>query len=329
MKLITLIPILLILCGIIAVVYYFLSGEEEAGLDRVNRFVNQVEQEKDNNSEKEDTNSQGKEFLDKIRVVLQDSLLSRVNKTNYGQNLTKKLSHAGLQIRSEEWIGLSILISAILGIVLTLVGKTVLFTFVGIAMGFFGMQFILNHLVKKRQKAFNKQLGTLVKTLSNWLKSGHALRSAIVQVSNNIGEPAKGELQRFAKELELGMPLNEACTNFLDRNPSEDVKLLVLAFQIQNEMGGNLSEILESIAETIKTRIKIQDEVKTLTAQATISGYIVMFLPFGLAGILEVINPKYIDRLFTTGLGHVILIIAGVMMTIGYFIIKKISKIKV
>jgi tight adherence protein B len=115
----------------------------------------------------------------------------------------------------------------------------------------------------------------------------------------------------------------------LDRVRSEDLDLLVTAINVQHEVGGNLSEILESIGFTIRERVRIQGEVRVLTAQGTISGYVISFLPFGLMGVLFLLNGEYIGAMFKEPCGWAMLIFMAIIMTAGFISIRKIVQIDV
>ena len=113
------------------------------------------------------------------------------------------------------------------------------------------------------------------------------------------------------------------------RIKSEDLDLMVTAISIQQQVGGNLAEILDTIAFTIRERVRIKGEVKTLTAQGRVSGYLVAFLPIAIAGMINMISPAFMTPLFTNTIGQILIAVGLVMMSIGFFAIMKITDIKV
>ena len=144
------------------------------------------------------------------------------------------------------------------------------------------------------------------------------------------------EFGRVIREVNLGLPFEQSLANMVRRVRSEDLELMTTAISIQHTVGGNLAEILDSIAFTIRERVRIKGEIKSLTAQARMSGYVVGFLPIGLVGILMVIAPKFMDpmlrkppEMFGLPLGVIILAIGGIMMATGFFIIRRIVAIEV
>jgi tight adherence protein B len=144
------------------------------------------------------------------------------------------------------------------------------------------------------------------------------------------------EFARVVREVNLGLPFEQALNNMVRRVRSEDLELMTVAISIQYQVGGNLAEILDSIAFTIRERIRIKGEIKTLTAQQRMSGYVVALLPVGLLGVLTLIAPKFMEpmfmkppELFGLPMGVVILIAGGIFMAIGFMIIRKIVDIQV
>ena len=144
------------------------------------------------------------------------------------------------------------------------------------------------------------------------------------------------EFGRVIREVNLGLPFEQALENMVRRVRSDDLELMATAISIQHTVGGNLAEILDSIAYTIRERIRIEGEIRTLTAQQRLSGYVVGFLPIGLAGFLFIAAPGFMDPMFANppaiaGLpaGVVILLFGGFMMFIGFMLIRKIVDIEV
>ena len=137
------------------------------------------------------------------------------------------------------------------------------------------------------------------------------------------------ELSRLVRETQLGVPQVEALAHMNTRNRSDDLKLMLTAVQIQSQVGGNLAQILDTIEFTIRERIRIKGEIKTITAQARISGYILIVLPFALGGILSLVAPSYFTPMLHETVGLIMLGIGGFFLMCGYLIIRKIVNIRV
>jgi tight adherence protein B len=181
----------------------------------------------------------------------------------------------------------------------------------------------------RRARAFNSQLGDTITLLSNALKAGYSFGQALNSVSRNASPPISEEFSRAVREIALGISVDDALNHMVQRNKSEDFDLLVTAVSIQRVVGGNLAEILDTIAYTIRERVRIQGEIRTLTAQARISGIIITLLPFGLAGVLMVISPSYFGPMLSENIGHIMLGVGVFSIVIGAAAIQKIVKIEV
>ncbi len=148
-------------------------------------------------------------------------------------------------------------------------------------------------------------------------------------IARSAPVPMADEFSRAVREMNLGITVDDALEHMNARIESEDFDLMVTAVQIHRVVGGNLAEILDTIAFTIRERIRIQGEIRTLTAQARASGYIITGLPFGLTAILVLLSPSYMLPMFHNILGIGMLLLAAIMMGIGYSIIRRIGTIEV
>ena len=200
---------------------------------------------------------------------------------------------------------------------------------IGAFVGFMLPRFWLGRRKSGRLSSFNKQLPDTITLLSNSLRAGSSFLQSIELVSREGGPPMSEEMGRVVREVNLGLGMEEALQNLVRRIKSEDLDLMVTAIGIQQQVGGNLAEILDTIAFTIRERVRIKGEINTLTAQGRVSGYLVAFLPIAIAVTLNFINPEFMQPLFTELIGQILLVIGGIMMAIGFFAIRKITDIKV
>jgi len=181
----------------------------------------------------------------------------------------------------------------------------------------------------RRQKAFEDQLGDVLTLLTGALRAGYSLLHALNLVVEEIPPPASEEFRRVVREVGLGLSLTEALENLVERVDSRDLELMVAAIAIQQEVGGNLAAILDTISETIRERVRIQGEIRTLTTQQKITGYILAFLPLVVGAALYLINPDYMGRLFKPGITRAIPLMAALGMLLGFVIIRRIVDIEV
>ena len=196
-------------------------------------------------------------------------------------------------------------------------------------LAYFVPGFYVKYRQRKRFRALNNQLGDTILLLSNALKAGYSFAQAMATIARSAPLPMADEFNRAVREMNLGITVDDALDHMNARIESDDFDLMVTAVQIHRVVGGNLAEILDTIAFTIRERIRIQGEIRTLTAQARASGYIITALPFGLAAVLVLISPSYMLPLFHDILGIGMLVIAAIMMGIGYSIVRKIATIEV
>lgn len=241
--------------------------------------------------------------------------------------LSRLLLRADVHFTSEElWIYKLIFASGLSFSVYMMSQSYILAILVGLGIWFLPNQWLKNK-GKKRLKDFNDQLNGGLTLMSNALKAGHSFNQAIALSAKETQGAYSDEFKVLLKELNFGMTIEDAFDNMVNRMPSLDLKLLVNAILIQKDVGGNLSEILDNISTTIRDRQKLQNEMRTLTAQGKMSGGIVMLLPLVLGGVIYLLNPTYIGLLFTTNVGRVLLAICGFNELIGMVIIKKIITI--
>jgi tight adherence protein B len=266
-----------------------------------------------------------REILDRFTDSL-NTLLARSARTG---RLTEELARADLQLKSSEWL-LGILgVGVLVGLLaMARFGTPLAFLPCPVLVWFLG-GFVLRFLQGRRKRAFDKQLGDTIILLANALKAGYSFAQAVSTVSKSSTPPIADEFSRATREMALGISVDDALLHMVRRNLSEDFDLMVTAVQIHRVVGGNLAEILDTIAHTIRERVRIKGEISTLTAQARASGYIISVLPLGLAAMLSVISPDYFGPMFHQTMGIVMLAIGGFSMAVGFAIIQKIVKIEV
>jgi len=200
---------------------------------------------------------------------------------------------------------------------------------VGFVAGFYFLPTLfINRKKRVRINHFNYQLSSALSTMANSLRAGFSLFQAMKSLSSEMSPPLSTEFSRTLKEINLGTPTEQALQNMSARVKSEDLDLVVLAINIQRQVGGNLAEVLENIAHTIQERIRVQREIKTLTAQGRISGIIIGLLPVFLALAIFLLNPEYMGSFFAHPLGYVLTAMGLFSQFIGVMMIRKIVDIK-
>jgi tight adherence protein B len=309
--------------GAVMVIFYIISqalgGPDSAIEERLDQFVSREVEEKKPDDRAERAPSA-------ITKSLDEAVASR----GFAQRLSTELARANLKITPGEYIVLTI--TSILGtglIAYIIMHANPILALGGLVLGFFLPRFYVKFRQNRRLRDFNDQLGDAINLLANGLRSGYSLLQAMDAVANEMPPPISEEFQRVVREIGLGLSNERAMNNMLRRIPSDDLDLMITAINVQHEVGGNLAEILETISHTIRERVRIKGEIRVLTAQGMISGYVISFLPLGLGLLLYAMNPAYIGAMFQDPCGWAMIAVGVISTTIGYIAIRKIINIEV
>jgi tight adherence protein B len=201
-----------------------------------------------------------------------------------------------------------------------------------VACGISGAILPFIHVFWKRKKRFDKFLEHLpdaLELMSRALSAGHAFSEALHMVSIEMPEPISKEFRKTYEEQNLGLSLKLALENLTQRIPLLDLRLCVTAVMIQRETGGNLAEILEKVAHTIRERFRILGDLKTLTTSSRLSAWLLCGLPIGVAVAVSAMNPEYMSILWKDPRGHKLIYLAVFLQISGMLIVRKILKIKI
>lgn len=268
-----------------------------------------------------------------------NQLVRRLDRAVHGRSFAEAiradLGRADLRLTVAEFLmlrvgaaGGSFLLGFVIGRGLT---RPVLGLFVGLACALIGWLLPYSYVqwrARRRLQRFVSQLGDTIGLMANSLRAGYSLLQTMDLVAKESSPPMSDEFRRVVREVGLGIPVQEALEHLLRRVPSEDFDLLVTAITINHEVGGNLAQILDVIGETIRERVRIKGEIRILTAQQSLSGYIISLLPVGLAILIFLINPDYLTSLFVWP--WICMPIGAVLcMVAGFVVIRKIVAIEV
>lgn len=316
----------LLLLGVVGIGFVLISMARKSGGavdDRLNQFTGGSGE------------AEGPAFKERVNDA--------VTKTERGSSIARDLARADLKLTAGEFVMLKIGAALGMGLVGGWLGtqfvgeRNLLAIGAGAAFGAVIGSFFPNIYVRFRSKrritAFNTQLADTCAMLGSSLRSGYSLLQSMDLVGRESAAPVSTEFKRVVQEVGLGLTTEAALANMYRRVPSDDLDLMITAISIQHEVGGNLAQILESISHTIRERVRIKGEIRTLTAQGRISGYVITAMPVFLAVMLTTINPGYMAPIFTIGLPPnawcCMPVTAGAMIIAGYFTIMKIVDIDV
>ncbi len=188
---------------------------------------------------------------------------------------------------------------------------------------------LLKRAVTKRIDALDTQLPDVLMILASSMRAGHSFMQALDTVSKEVGEPSGPEFARVVAEVRLGRKFEEAMAAMAERVGTEEFKWATLAVSVQREVGGNLAEVLDVLAETVRERETVRRQVKVLSAEGRLSIKILVAVPFAMALYISLVNPSYMRLLWTTRLGWLLIAVGAVFMGIGILIGRKVVKIDV
>ena len=244
-----------------------------------------------------------------------------------------KLDNLISQANAKYPIGFFILLALFLAVLGFLVGNTViknrlLAVMLMFLCGSFPFLYLLI-LKQKRTEKFKKQLPEALDLMSRALKAGHAFTNGLKLAADEFNDPLGPEFAEVLDEINFGVSVSNALRNLAKRVQCPEIKYFVVGVILQRETGGNLAELMGILAFLIREKFKFQGKVRTLSAEGRLSAFILIALPFGIAGWMWFSNPKYLDPLLTDPIGKIMIIGAAIMMVFGIIVMKKIVAIEV
>lgn len=318
---------LLSFISVLIFIYNFLKAIS-AKNDYISRLKKYTNVEEAGEEKKEHKKREGASFFREI--VLRG--IGRIKFLDgYKQRIRTNLARAHLLLKAEEFITFCFLLFCLFSLSALLAkgaGAWPAALVAGLA-GWFLPSAAVKRKIKKRVRLLNEQLSDAITMLSNSLKAGYSFFQAVDMVAEEMSGPVSEEFSILKKEINLGLDTEKALENMAARISSDDMDILVTAVIIQRQSGGNLAELLDNIAATIRDRVKIKRELKTITAQGRISGLVISILPFVLCGIIYLISPSQMSLLFTTSLGQIMVAMALLMEITGIILIRKVIKIEI
>ncbi len=245
------------------------------------------------------------------------------------ERLDMELEAAGVSLRSGEFVVATVgaaIVGAVLGA--AILQNLLLALVIGIVAGA-APTIALRTALARRSEKLREQLPDVLTIMASSLRAGHSFLQSLDTVAKEISQPAATEFQRVVAEIRLGRAAEDAMESMAERVGSADFKWAVLAVNIQREVGGNLAEILDNVADTLRERAMIRRQIRVLTSEGRLSAWVLAILPVAIGLYMFAVNPDYIKLLFTTTIGLVMLITALCLLVVGMFWMKKIVDIDV
>lgn len=305
--------LILLIVGVVVAV----SSERSLVEERLGRYL---DDERPQDAERGDSRSAATEWLNR-----------RVASSSMGDRIARELARADLKFKVGEYFALVFMSTVVTALLAYIIQPFIPSAVIGGIVGFFLPRFYVKRQQTVRLYKFNDQLADMLNLMVNGLRAGYSTMQALEAVSRELPTPISDEFRRVVQEMQIGIPMENALENLLRRIPSDDLDFVVTAINVQREVGGNLSEILDTISFTIRERVRIKGEIRVMTASVRTSGAVLSLIPVFLSLALWFVSPEYIGSFFDRGpvcgwaaVGTIVGMIAS-----GYFVMMKIADIEV
>ena len=316
-------PMFLIIGGVIVLVLLIIgvivsvTSERSLVEERLGRYL---EDDKPQEADKDGGRSIATEWLNR-----------RVASSSMGDRISRELARADLKFKVAEYFALVFMSTFVTALLAYLIQPQIASALIGGVIGFFIPRFYVKRQQAVRLVKFNDQLSDMLNLMVNGLRAGYSTMQALEAVSRELPAPISDEFRRVVQEMQIGIPMEKALENLLRRIPSDDLDFVVTAINVQREVGGNLSEILDTISFTIRERVRIKGEIRVMTASVRTSGAVLSLIPVFLSLALWFVSPEYIGSFFARGplCGWIAVGTIVGMIASGYFVMMKIADIEV
>lgn len=299
-------------------IHTFLFGNRAKTKERMKLIASSYDFVSDEDSEEEKEAEKDRKRREKSTVL-----------SSYHTKKKKKLMQAYILMKPQEFFLVSLISSIAAFLILFLLTRLLPMAVLAALIGFMIPDAYVNRIIRKRTLKLNGQLPEALNIISNGLRAGLSFAQAVSIAGKDLDSPIGDEFTKIIRDNSLGKSMESALEDFSERTNDEDVDMFVTAMIIQRQVGGNLSEVLDTISNTIRERVRIKGEVNTLTAQSKLSAIIISFLPVAIALVLSIMNPSYIGQLFDNIIGLIMVGAAVVMMLIGIFLLSRLVKLEV
>lgn len=239
-----------------------------------------------------------------------------------------ELARANASMSVGFYLLMRLVIATTLCVLARVLSGNVVIALVAIPVGLMLPRFQLRRKGRKRLKALEAQLAEAVDLLVGSLRAGHGFLQGLESVSKEIDDPMRHELARVIEQINVGIGPAEALQGMTERIPSYDLALMVAAISVQRQTGGNLAEVLENLAATVRERRRVRGEVHALTTGPRVSSYILGAIPLLLFVYFVAISSDYRDVMLGTTFGHMLLGLAAVLSLLGFYFSRKVAKVE-
>lgn len=318
--------------GSVAYAFLFNRVQEERNTERRLEGVKRSDAERDSQRALRDRDAE----VARRRKTIAESLKELEAKENNLDRTVRKpplkiqIKQAGIPITIERFYLYSAICGAVLAFGTFVAGAPIWVVPAALGVGVFGVpRWAVSFLRKRRVKAFLSEFPNALDIIVRAVKSGLPLNDGVRLIAHEAKEPVKTEFRRIVEAQQLGLSIPDASMRMIETMPCPEAGFFGIVIQIQSQAGGNLSEALGNLSRVLRDRKKMKAKVQALSMEAKASAAIIGALPFIVAFLVYISSPNYIMPLFTTSVGHLILGISAVWMTIGIFVMRKMMNFEV
>jgi tight adherence protein B len=251
-----------------------------------------------------------------------------LERTRIWRSAMRLLERAGSQMRPAELLWRCVLVGAAAAAVVLLLVDSLLLAAVALALGAAAPWLHMRRKARRRLRAFEDQLADVLMTMSGSLKVGLTFQHSLSAIVDEGQAPASEEFERLLNEMQLGRPADESLAAMGERVDSDDLRFVLMSVGIQREVGGSLAELLQTVSETVRERQQFRRKVRALTAMGRTSAYILVALPVAIAAIVSLLSPGYMEPMWETTVGHVLIAVMVGLTAVGAVFLKRIVTIK-
>lgn len=261
--------------------------------------------------------------------VIRDAVEAVAGRRGLTPMVHQKLERAGLPLRPVEYMYLHLVGVVLFGVVAVLLTRSFPLSLLVVVVAVVLPIALLENTIGRRKHAFEDQLPEILSMMASSLRAGWGIGQSIDLVVQEMSDPAAGEFRRVQAEARLGLSVEEALEKMANRLDSDDFRWTVTAIAIQREVGGNLAEVLDLVAGTMRERAELRRHIRALTSEGRLSAVILLLLPFVMLALLLIVNPGYMTLMFSTGMGLVLLVIGAVLLVIGGIWLRRASEVEI
>ncbi|WP_462411056.1 type II secretion system F family protein [Neobacillus sp. Marseille-QA0830] len=261
------------------------------------------------------------------------SVISAISKffqsVQFSEKTKKLLLESGSQLKPEEFLAIRVIAAIGAGILCSLLVSNWYLSFLAAIIGFIIPNLVMKQRRKKRLARVNYQLIEVLGMTANSMRAGFSFLQAMQLVGKEAPDPLGPEFERVVRQIGLGVPMDEVFEEMMIRLPNKELEVVIRAILAQRKSGGNLAGLLETMEETVRGRVRILEELNTMTAQGRMSSWVITMIPIGLGIYLALVNKEYFSPMFEHPLGWIMLFVASFSILLGWVFIQKIIRIEV